>query len=83
MFVPRDGDVAGWQDQGARLFLQGSDHTSLGAGAKAARGRSGILERQDLLREQLLQDCFVFEAQGLNVSPAPIEGAHALRRADA
>jgi 2-keto-3-deoxy-L-rhamnonate aldolase RhmA len=42
MFVPRDGDVAGWHDQGARLFLQGSDHTFLRAGAKAARAAAGF-----------------------------------------
>jgi 2-keto-3-deoxy-L-rhamnonate aldolase RhmA len=42
MFVPRDGDVAAWHDQGARLFLQGSDHTFVRAGAKAARAQAGF-----------------------------------------
>lgn len=42
MFVPRDGDVAGWRDKGARLFLQGSDHGFMRAGAKAARAAAGF-----------------------------------------
>jgi 2-keto-3-deoxy-L-rhamnonate aldolase RhmA len=41
MFVPRDGDVPFWRKRGARLFLQGSDHAFLRAGAKAARAASG------------------------------------------
>jgi 2-keto-3-deoxy-L-rhamnonate aldolase RhmA len=42
MFVPRDGDVAGWRDRGARLFLQGSDHAFMRVGAKAARAAAGL-----------------------------------------
>lgn len=42
MFVPRDGDVAGWQKKGARLFLQGSDYAFMRAGAKAARAAAGL-----------------------------------------
>jgi len=42
MFVPRDGDVAGWREQGASLFLQGSDHVFMRAGAKAARAAAGF-----------------------------------------
>jgi 2-keto-3-deoxy-L-rhamnonate aldolase RhmA len=42
MFVPRDSDVAEWHALGARLFLQGSDHTFLRAGAKAARAAAGL-----------------------------------------
>jgi 2-keto-3-deoxy-L-rhamnonate aldolase RhmA len=42
MFVPRDGDVAGWREKGARLFLQGSDHAFMRAGAKAARAAAGF-----------------------------------------
>lgn len=42
MFVPRDSDVAGWRDKGARLFLQGSEHVFLRAGAKAARAAAGF-----------------------------------------
>jgi 2-keto-3-deoxy-L-rhamnonate aldolase RhmA len=42
MFVPRDQDVAGWHAKGARLFLQGSDHSFMRAGAKAARGAAGL-----------------------------------------
>jgi 2-keto-3-deoxy-L-rhamnonate aldolase RhmA len=42
MFVPRDGDIAGWHALGARLFLQGSDHNFLRAGAKAARAAAGL-----------------------------------------
>ena len=37
MFVPRDNDVAGWRAKGASLFLQGSDHGFLRAGATAMR----------------------------------------------
>lgn len=37
MFVPRDADVAGWRDKGARLFLQGSDHSFIRTGAAALR----------------------------------------------
>jgi 2-keto-3-deoxy-L-rhamnonate aldolase RhmA len=42
MFVPRDGDVAAWHAEGARLFLQGSDQAFMRAGAKAARVASGL-----------------------------------------
>jgi 2-keto-3-deoxy-L-rhamnonate aldolase RhmA len=42
MFVPRDSDVASWRDKGARLFLQGSDHGFMRAGAKAARAAAGL-----------------------------------------
>jgi 2-keto-3-deoxy-L-rhamnonate aldolase RhmA len=42
MFVPRDSDVASWQDKGVRLFLQGSDHAFMRAGAKAARAAAGL-----------------------------------------
>jgi 2-keto-3-deoxy-L-rhamnonate aldolase RhmA len=42
MFVPRDGDVGGWSRKGARLFLQGSDHAFMRAGAKLAREAAGI-----------------------------------------
>jgi 2-keto-3-deoxy-L-rhamnonate aldolase RhmA len=42
MFVPRDSDVAQWRAKGARLFLQGSDHVFLRAGAKAARAAAGF-----------------------------------------
>ncbi len=37
MFVPRDGDVPMWRDRGVTLFLQGSDHSFLRAGAAATR----------------------------------------------
>ena len=37
MFVPRDADVAGWHAKGAQLFLQGSDHGFMRAGAAAMR----------------------------------------------
>jgi 2-keto-3-deoxy-L-rhamnonate aldolase RhmA len=56
------------------------------AGRRQGRSRpSGILERQDLACEQLLQDCFapLGIVRSSRFSPAPIEGAHALRRADA
>ncbi|HVF93967.1 MAG TPA: aldolase/citrate lyase family protein [Sphingomonas sp.] len=36
MFVPRNADVAAWRSKGARLFLQGSDHGFVRAGAIAA-----------------------------------------------
>ncbi|MFN6936581.1 MAG: HpcH/HpaI aldolase family protein [Tsuneonella sp.] len=42
MFVPRDGDVSHWRAQGARLFLQGSDHAFMRAGARAARVAAGF-----------------------------------------
>lgn len=42
MFVPRDTDVAGWREKGVRLFLQGSDHAFMRAGAKAARSAAGF-----------------------------------------
>ena len=42
MFVPRDADVSGWREQGARLFLQGSDHAFIAAGAKASRAAAGL-----------------------------------------
>jgi 2-keto-3-deoxy-L-rhamnonate aldolase RhmA len=42
MFVPRDADVASWAAKGASLFLQGSEHAFLRAGAKAARAAAGI-----------------------------------------
>ena len=35
MFVPRNADVASWRAKGATLFLQGSDHSFLRAGAAA------------------------------------------------
>ncbi|MEO6152756.1 MAG: aldolase/citrate lyase family protein [Croceibacterium sp.] len=44
MFVPRDGDVAGWRSKGAQLFLQGSDHAFMRGGAKAARAAAGFLD---------------------------------------
>lgn len=43
MFVPRDADVAEWHALGARLFLQGSDHSFLRAGARAARAATGLV----------------------------------------
>lgn len=42
MFVPRDSDVGAWAGKGARLFLQGSEHAFLRAGARAARAAAGI-----------------------------------------
>lgn len=42
MFVPRDSDVSSWAEKGAQLFLQGSDHAFLRAGAKAARIAAGL-----------------------------------------
>lgn len=42
MFVPRDADVAAWREKGARLFLQGSDHAFMRAGARAARAAAGF-----------------------------------------
>lgn len=41
MFVPRDTDVAHWRAKGAGLFLQGSDHAFMRAGARAARAAAG------------------------------------------
>lgn len=41
MFVPRNEDVAGWRGEGATLFLQGSDHAFVRAGAAAMRGAAG------------------------------------------
>ncbi len=37
MFVPRNEDVAAWRAKGATLFLQGSDHAFMRAGAAALR----------------------------------------------
>ncbi len=37
MFVPRDADVPGWRAKGATLFLQGSEHAFIRAGAAAMR----------------------------------------------
>jgi 2-keto-3-deoxy-L-rhamnonate aldolase RhmA len=42
MFVPRDSDVSKWRAAGARLFLQGSDHAFVRAGARAARLAAGF-----------------------------------------
>lgn len=42
MFVPRDGDVADWAQKGVQLFLQGSDHSFMRAGARAARAAGGV-----------------------------------------
>lgn len=42
MFVPRNPDVAQWREKGASLFLQGSDHSFLRAGAAAARSACGM-----------------------------------------
>lgn len=42
MFVPNDSDVPYWRDKGAQLFLQGSEHSFLRAGAKAARAGAGF-----------------------------------------
>jgi 2-keto-3-deoxy-L-rhamnonate aldolase RhmA len=42
MFVPRNADVAGWHAKGARLFLQGSDHSFIRAGAAAMRAATGV-----------------------------------------
>ncbi len=42
MFVPRDTDVPYWREKGASLFLQGSDHSFLRVGAKAARAAAGL-----------------------------------------
>ena len=41
MFVPRNQDVTGWIDKGATLFLQGSDHAFVRAGATALRAAIG------------------------------------------
>lgn len=40
MFVPRNADVPEWRAKGASLFLQGSDHAFLRAGAAAMRTQS-------------------------------------------
>jgi 2-keto-3-deoxy-L-rhamnonate aldolase RhmA len=37
MFVPRNSDVPQWRAAGATLFLQGSDHSFMRAGAMSAR----------------------------------------------
>jgi 2-keto-3-deoxy-L-rhamnonate aldolase RhmA len=37
MFVPRNSDVPQWRAAGATLFLQGSDHSFMRAGAISAR----------------------------------------------
>lgn len=42
MFVPRTADVAAWRARGATLFLQGSDHAFLRAGAVEARRVAGF-----------------------------------------
>ena len=42
MFVPRDADVAGWRAKGVTLFLQGSDHAAMRAGARAMRAACGL-----------------------------------------
>lgn len=42
MFVPRNEDVGGWREKGATLFLQGSDHGFLRAGAAALRRDTGL-----------------------------------------
>lgn len=42
MFAPRETDVAAWRGRGARLFLQGSDHAFMRAGARAARAAAGL-----------------------------------------
>lgn len=42
MFVPRNQDVAAWRAKGATLFLQGSDHAFVRAGAAAARVAAGF-----------------------------------------
>lgn len=42
MFVPRDSDVEAWAQKGASLFLQGSEHAFMRAGAKAARAAARI-----------------------------------------
>jgi 2-keto-3-deoxy-L-rhamnonate aldolase RhmA len=42
MFVPRNQDVPAWRDKGARLFLQGSDHSFMRSGAAAARAAAGF-----------------------------------------
>ena len=41
MFVPRDADVPRWHAAGATLFLQGSDHAFMKAGAAAMRASAG------------------------------------------
>lgn len=42
MFVPRNEDVATWHRKGATLFLQGSDHAFLRAGAAALRKTTAL-----------------------------------------
>ena len=42
MFVPRNADVPIWRAKGATLFLQGSDHGFMRAGAAAARAAAGM-----------------------------------------
>lgn len=42
MFVPRNEDVPRWREQGVTLFIQGSDHTALRAGAQAMRSACGL-----------------------------------------
>jgi 2-keto-3-deoxy-L-rhamnonate aldolase RhmA len=42
MFVPRNLDVPRWRAAGATLFLQGSDHSFMRAGAVAARNETGL-----------------------------------------
>jgi staphyloferrin B biosynthesis citrate synthase len=42
MFLPRPTDVAHWRDKGVTLFMLGSDHSFLRAGAAAMKAASGI-----------------------------------------
>lgn len=42
MFVPRNADIPGWRARGVSLFLQGSDHAFMRAGAAAARKEAGF-----------------------------------------
>jgi staphyloferrin B biosynthesis citrate synthase len=42
MFVPRHADVPHWRARGVSLFLQGSDHAFLRAGAAEARKAAGL-----------------------------------------
>lgn len=42
MFVPRNHDIPDWRAKGATLFLQGSDHSFMRAGAALARQQAGM-----------------------------------------
>lgn len=42
MFLGRASDVPGWRAKGASLFLLGSDHGFIRAGARALRGEAGM-----------------------------------------